>query len=279
MSKASIHPTAIVDPAAQLGEGVEIGPWCQVGPGAVLGARAVLASHVIIEGVTRIGEGTSVGHHSVIGGLPQTTRHKGTPTSVEIGAHCTIRDFVTINAGSDMSRGVTSVGDHCFIMTQAHVAHDCEVGNHVTLVNCVMLAGHVEIGDFAILGGGAAVHQFAKIGHRAFVGGLTGIAGNLIPYGMATGNRANLQGLNLVGLKRAGTVRSEIHGLRAFYRALFDRSQGTVQENAARLRADGGLPAAALEIIDFVAAGGKRGLLTPPISANPDADPFAAEME
>jgi UDP-N-acetylglucosamine acyltransferase len=277
--KAKIHPTAIVDPAARLADGVVVGPWCQVGAGVVLGENVVLGSHAVIEGLTRIGAGTSVGHHCVLGGMPQTTRHKGEPTRLDIGTNCNIRDFVTINAGSDMSRGITTIGDNCFLMTMAHVAHDCAVGNNVTLVNNVMLAGHVVIGDHAILGGGAAVHQFTSVGHRAFVGGLTGIAKNLIPYGMATGDRATLQGLNLVGLKRAGTLRSDINGLRAFYRALFDRTSGTVLENAARLRQMPDLPAAALEIVDFVEGAGKRGLVTPPLDLGNDIDPFAIEME
>jgi UDP-N-acetylglucosamine acyltransferase len=278
-NSARIHPTAIVANDAILGESVEIGPWCMVGGQVALGDGVTLSSHVVVEGVTRIGAGTRIGHHSCIGGTPQTTRHKGGPTRVEIGTNCTIREFVSINAGSDMSRGVTSIGNDCFIMTQAHVAHDCDVGNGVTLVNNVMLAGHVVIGDFAILGGGAAVHQFTSVGTRAFVGGMTGIAKNLIPYGMATGDRATLQGLNLVGLKRAGTVRSEIHALRAFYRNLFDREAGTVLENAHRLRGSGEWPNAALTILDFVETAGKRGLLTPALDSLADADPFAATAE
>ncbi|MCU0830133.1 MAG: acyl-ACP--UDP-N-acetylglucosamine O-acyltransferase [Rhizobiaceae bacterium] len=276
---ARIHPTAIVADGAVLGEDVEIGPWSLVGADVTLGDGVVLASHVVVEGVTRIGAGTRIAHHACIGGTPQTTRHKGGATRVDIGTNCIIREFATINAGSDMSRGVTSIGDNCFIMTQVHVAHDCEVGQGVTLVNNVMLAGHVVIGDHAILGGGAAVHQFTAVGTRAFVGGLTGIAKNLIPYGMATGDRATLQGLNLVGLKRAGTQRSEIHALRALYRDLFDRNAGTVLDNAQRLRGQGGWPDAAVTILDFVETAGKRGLVTPPLDQGADADPFSANAE
>jgi UDP-N-acetylglucosamine acyltransferase len=274
-----IHPTAIVEVGATLGESVVIGPWSHVGAGVTLGDGVSIGSHVVVEGDTRIGAGTRISHHACIGGPPQTTRHKGTPTRVEIGSNCIIREGATINAGSDMSRGVTSVGNDCFIMTQVHIAHDCVVGNSVTLVNNVMLAGHVEIGDFAILGGGSAVHQFTTIGTRAFVGGMTGIASNLIPYGMAIGDRASLQGLNLVGLKRAGTVRSEIYLLRALYRSLFDRDSGTVQENAMRLRGEQEWPAAALQILDFVVTSGKRGLITPPLGMSKDSDPFSVEMQ
>jgi UDP-N-acetylglucosamine acyltransferase len=274
-----IHPTAIVDPAARLGEAVEIGAWSWVGPGAVLGDGVVLGHHVVIEGLTEIGTGTRVGHHCVFGGLPQTTRHNGGPTRVTIGSDCVFRDFVTVNAGSDLSRGLTSIGNKCFIMTQTHIAHDCEVGNSVTMVNHAMLAGHVIVGDHAILAGSSGVHQFTRIGHRAFLGGMSGIGNDMIPYGMAIGGRASLSGLNLVGLKRGGAARADIHALRAFYRALFNRSSGTVKQNAAALRAGGGLSAAAIEILDFIDQPSKRGLLTPAIDADEAADPFAVQPE
>jgi UDP-N-acetylglucosamine acyltransferase len=274
-----IHPTAIIDPAARLGDSVEVGAWTWVGPGVVLGDGVVLGHHVTVEGLTEIGAGTHVGHHSMLGGLPQTTRHKGGPTRTVIGSNCILREAVTVNAGSDMSGGLTSIGDNCFLMTQTHVAHDCELGNNVTMVNGSLLAGHVVIGDHAILGGATGIHQFTRIGRRAFIGGMSGVGHDLIPYGMATGVRANLSGLNLVGLKRSGAKRADIHALRAFYRALFDRAAGTVRQNAERLRAEGGLSAAAEEILDFIATPGKRGLLTPALDRDESADPFAVEME
>ena len=262
---AQIHPTAIVADGAIVADDVRIGPFCVVGENVRLDAGVELKSHVVVDGHTSIGERTVVHPQAVLGGQPQSMRHKGGPTRLTIGRDCTIREGVTANVGTDSDRGLTSIGDHCFIMTYAHIAHDCAVGDHVTIVNNVMLAGHCVVGDHAIIGGGAALHQFSRVGTRAFVGGMAGVEGDVIPYGMALGNRAYLGGLNIVGLKRAGVSRADIHALRHAYQDLFDRDTGTVHDNAERLAAQDGLSAIVREVLAFVGVRGKRGFVTPPL--------------
>lgn len=264
-SGAFVHPLADVAPGAQLGEGVRIGPFCHVGPDVVLHDRVELISHVMVTGATTIGAGTLVYPQAVLGCPPQNFKHTGGRTTLTIGRDCTIREAVTIHTGTDTSRGATEVGDNCMLMAYSHVAHDCVLGDHVTFANGVTLAGHVEVGDHAIVSGLSAIHQFVRIGHHAFVGGMTGVPGDVIPYGMVIGNRARLRGLNVVGLKRSGLNRAEIHALRSAYRMLFDRAR-PVAENVDAVRAAHGDDPRVADILDFVTNRGKRIFCVPAVS-------------
>jgi UDP-N-acetylglucosamine acyltransferase len=226
---ANIHATAVVDPSAKLGTNAEIGPFCVIGPDVELGNGVVVHSHAVITGRTTLGPECKVFPFASIGQAPQDVKFHGEPSTLTVGAKTIIREHATINPGTEGGHMSTKVGSNCLLMIGAHVAHDCEVGDNVTLVNGATLGGHVKIGDGAIIGGLSAVHQFVRIGSYAFVGGMSGVAGDLIPFGMAIGNRANLCGLNIVGLKRKGFPRDQIHELRQAYRMLFS-SEGTLME-------------------------------------------------
>lgn len=236
MSKSKIHPTAVIEPGAVLEDGVAVGPYCVVGPNVTIGKNTRLHSHVVIEGRTSIGESCQIFPFAAIGHIPQDLKYHGESSSLEIGSHNTIREHVTMNPGTEGGGGKTKVGSHGLFMVGAHVAHDCVLGDHVILANNATLAGHCVIEDHVILGGLSAVHQFVRIGQHAFVGGMSGLENDLIPFGVAVGDRASLQGLNLVGLKRRGFGREQIHGLRNAYRLLFS-NEGTLMERLADVEA------------------------------------------
>ena len=191
----AIHPSAVVDEGARLGEDVEIGPFCHVGPQATLGDGVRLHSHVSLAGDTTVGARTVIFPFASIGHPPQDLKYRGEPVRLTIGEDCLIREGVTMNPGTAGGGSETLVGPRSVFLANAHVAHDCRIGEGVILSNNVMLAGHCQIGDFAILSGGAAAHQFVRIGAHAFVGGLAGVEHDLIPFGLALGNRAALAGL------------------------------------------------------------------------------------
>lgn len=257
-----IHPTAIVDPAARLGAGVKVGPFCVIGPDVVLGEGCELISHVVMAGHTTVGPRCRIFPFASIGHAPQDLRYRGEPTTLAIGGDCIIRENVTINPGTPNGKGKTTVGDRCFILASAHVAHDCVVGSNVILTNNVMLAGHCEIGDFAILGGGVGIHQFARIGPHAFIGGLSAVENDVIPYGMVIGNRAYLHGLNIIGLRRRGFTREQIHDLRRAYRLLF-AAEGTLTERVVDVAEEFAGHPTVHEILDFIRLGGERSICVP----------------
>lgn len=265
-----VHPSAVVEPGATLGSGVHVGPFCHVGADATLGDGVHLAGHVSVIGVTTIGAGTKVQAFSALGGPPQDTKHKGGRTTLNVGANCDIRESVTMHSGSDTGRGATMVGDNGFFLAYSHVAHDCIVGDNVTLTNGATLGGHCEVGDQVIVGGLTAVHQFVRIGRRAFLGGCSAVVGDVIPYGMAVGNRAKLRGFNVVGLKRAGMSRSELATLREAYRLLFSTGR-PLAENAEAARARFTDMPAVIEIVDFITSRGKRHFAVPPLGDDGDA--------
>ena len=262
MAATVIHPSAVVEPGARLGVEVEIGPFCYVGADAVIGDRVQLANHVSVTGATSIGAGTKVQPFAALGGPPQDQKYKGGPTSLTIGADCDIRESVTMHRGTEHGGGRTVVGDNGFFLAYSHVAHDCLVGNRVTLTHGATLGGHCEIGDNVIIGGLAAVHQFVRIGHHAFIGGMAAVVGDVIPYGMAVGNRAQLRGFNIIGLKRAGMGRAELATMRAAYRMLFAPG-ATVAENAEKVRAAYAGSAIVTDILDFLTARGRRQVTVP----------------
>ncbi len=262
MGEMGAHPTAVIEAGATLGEGVKIGPYCVVGSEAVLGDGVELVSHVVVAGRTSIGARTRIFPFASIGHQPQDLKYKGEPSKLTIGAECIIREGVTINPGTEGGGMETTVGDRCAFLANSHVGHDCRVGNNVVFSNNVMLAGHCNVGDFAILGGGAAVIQYARIGAHAFLGGMSGLENDLIPYGMALGNRAHLSGLNIVGLQRRGFSRTDIHDLRRAYRLLF-ADEGTLIERMDDVAEEFAHHPIVQEILEFIRAGGKRSLCTP----------------
>jgi UDP-N-acetylglucosamine acyltransferase len=262
MAEAQVHPTAIVEDGAQLGAGVKIGPFCTVGPEVKLGAGVELVSHVVVAGTTEIGSGTRIFPFASIGHQPQDLKYQGERCSLTVGSDCIIREGVTMNPGTAGGGSVTTVGDGCAFLANSHVGHDCRVGNGVIFSNNVMLAGHCNVGDFAIIGGGAAVIQYARVGHHSFVGGMSGLENDLIPYGMALGNRAYLSGLNIVGLQRRGFSRADIHDLRRAYRLLF-AAEGTLVERMDDVAEEFAGHASVEEILAFIREGGKRSLCTP----------------
>lgn len=270
-SEAFIHPTAVVEAGARIGKGSRIGPFCFIGSDATIGENVELIAHVTVLGATTIGDGCKVFPQAVLGGDPQNTRHTGGRTTLTIGKNCTIREGVTMHRGTDTSRGETIVGDNGNFLAFAHIAHDCIVGKNASFANGATLGGHCEIGDNVGIGGLSAVHQFVRVGDNAFLAGGSMIVGDVIPYAIAMGNRAKLRGLNLVGLKRSGMPRSEIHALRRAYRTIFDHSR-TVGENVEMAKAEFADSPTAMKIIDFITSRGKRHFAVPPLKGGSDDD-------
>lgn len=219
---------SIISPEAQIGKNVKIGPFCTVGPDVVLEDNVELKSHVVIDGKTRIGAGTVIYPFASIGQPPQILKYQGEKSEVVIGKNNTIREYVTVQAGSFDGGMVTSLGSNCLLMVGAHIGHDCKVGNNVVFANYASLAGHVEVGDYAIIGGLAAVHQYVRIGPYTMVGGVSAVVRDLIPFGQAVGERASLEGLNLIGMKRRGFDKEEILAASKAVAQLFDESSGVI---------------------------------------------------
>jgi UDP-N-acetylglucosamine acyltransferase len=258
----AIHPTAIVEDGARLGDNVTIGPYSTIGPEVVLGDNVMVQSHVAIFGRTEIGAGTRISPFVAIGAEPQDTSYRGEPTSVVIGTNCIIREHASVHRGTARGRGVTRVGNNCFLMIGAHVAHDCIVGDHALLINNATLGGHVEVGEHAILGGLSAVQQRCRVGAHAFIGGVSGVTSNVIPFAMALGERARLGGLNIVGLKRRGFDRQTMHALRAAYQSIF-YGKGTRTERVDRVASEYAEVPAVMMIVDFIRKAGDDPLCLP----------------
>ncbi len=258
----SIHPTAIVDPQAQLGAGVEIGPYSIVGPDVALGDGVVLHSHVVVAGRTEIGARTQIFPFASIGHQPQDLKYAGEPSELIIGSDNVLREHVTMNPGTEGGGMITRVGDRGLFMIGVHVAHDCQIGDRVIMANNATLGGHVVIEDDAIIGGLSAIHQFVRIGRHAMIGGMSGVEHDVIPYGLATGERARLQGLNLVGMKRHGLDRAAMRTLSQVYAKLFGE-EDTLAERVERLAAELGESAGVADIVAFVRAKSSRPLCRP----------------
>jgi len=265
---ANIHATAVVDPSAKLGTNVEIGPFCVIGPDVELGEGVVVHSHAVITGRTTLGPECKVFPFASIGQAPQDVKFHGEPSTLTIGAKTIIREHATVNPGTEGGHMSTKVGSNCLLMIGAHVAHDCEVGDSVTLVNGATLGGHVTIGDGAIIGGLSAVHQFVRIGAYAFIGGMSGITADVIPFGMAIGNRANLCGLNIVGLKRKRFPRDQIHELRQAYRMLFS-TEGTLKERLEDVESMFSTNPLTKQVIEFIKTQSDRQFCVPNNAAPP----------
>jgi UDP-N-acetylglucosamine acyltransferase len=270
-----IDPTARVADGARIGEGVEIGPYCIVGSQAELGNGVRLIAHVHVTGVTAIGEGTVVYPFASLGTPPQSVHYRGGATRLVIGAHCELRESVTMNTGTEDGGGITRIGDRCSFMVGCHVGHDCTVGNEVTLANNVVLGGHVGVGDYTFLGGHVAIHQFVRIGEGVMMAGMSAARDDIIPFGFALGQTGALVGLNIVGLRRRGATRADMHRLRRAYRSLFF-TEGRLAERVDVLAREFADDALVGKIVAFVRAGGKRPLMRP--RARRDGDDSDAEL-
>jgi len=258
---AHIHPTAIVETGARIDEGVRIGPWCHVGPEVTLGPRVHLKSHAVVTGWTDLGEGTEVFPFACVGEVPQDLKYRGERTRLVVGRRCRLREGATLNTGTEGGGGITRVGDDCLLMTGAHVGHDALLGDRVILANQSAIAGHCQIGDDVIVGGLSGVHQWVRVGRGAIIGAVTMVTNDVLPHGLVQGPRGQLDGLNLVGLKRRGVERSEITALRAAYQMLA-QGEGSFIERARRLADESDSPHVR-EMVEFVLAASDRSFLTP----------------
>ena len=256
-----IHKTAIIDSNAKISKDVSIGPYTVIGPNVEIGDETEIQSHVNITGNTKIGKNNKIYPFASIGNDPQDLKYKGEETKLEIGDNNKIREYVTINPGTEGGGGLTKVGSNCLFMVSAHIAHDCFVGNNVILANNVPLGGHAHIGDNAIIGGNSAVQQFTRVGKSAMIGGMCGVVRDIIPYGIAHGNRSVLQGLNLIGLRRKNIPNKEIMILSDAYKEIFKNENLT--ENLSSLSKDYKNNKLVEEVIEFIEKDKKRPICTP----------------
>lgn len=259
---AAIDPNARVETGAVIGQGASIGPFCVIGPNAVIGDGCRFMSHVHVTGHTTIGARTTVYPFTSLGTPPQSVRYRGGATRLVIGADCEVREHVTMNTGTEDGGGLTKVGDRCLFMVGAHVGHDCDVGNDVTFANSAVLGGHVSVGDHVFFGGHTAMHQFVRVGEGAMIAGMTAARDDIIPFGFALGQTGALVGLNIVGLKRRGVSRADMHRLRRAYRSLFfapGRFADRVEAVAVEFDGD---PVVG-KIVAFIRAGASRPVMKP----------------
>jgi len=256
-----IHNTAIIDSKAKVSSSAKIGPYSVIGPNVEIGEDAIIHSHVNISGNTKIGNGNKIYPFASIGNDPQDLKYNEEETKLIIGNNNKIREYVTINPGTKGGGGLTKIGDNCLFMISSHVAHDCYIGNNVIIANNVPLGGHVTIADNVIIGGNSAVQQFTRIGKLAMIGGMTGVLHDVIPYGLSTGNRNYLQGLNLIGLRRANFENKDIIGLTEAYKEIFATKNLT--DNLGKLNGEFKKNPLVKDVIDFIAEGKKRSICTP----------------
>ena len=256
-----IHKTAIVDPKAKISLNITIGAYSVIGPDVEIDENTIIYSHVSISGHTKIGKRNKIYPFASIGSDPQDLKYNGEETKLIIGDENTIREYVTINPGTVEDGGKTIIGHNCLFMISSHVAHDCLLGNNVIIANNVPLGGHVIIEDNVVIGGNSAVQQFTRIGKMAMIGGMTGVLHDVIPYGLSTGNRNSLQGLNLIGLRRAKFENKKILGLSEAYKDIFVTKN--LIENISKL--NGSLKDNELvkEVIKFIIKDKKRSICTP----------------
>jgi len=256
-----IHETAIIDPKTKISSNVSIGPYSVIGPDVEIGENTIIHSHVNISGHTKIGKRNKIYPFASIGNDPQDLKYNGEETKLIIGDKNTIREYVTINPGTVGDAGKTIIGNNCLFMISSHVAHDCLVGNNVIIANNVPLGGHAIIEDNVVIGGNSAVQQFTRIGKMAMIGGMTGVLHDVIPYGLSIGNRNSLQGLNLIGLRRAKFENKEILSLSEAYKEIFVTKNLT--ENINKLNGSFKDNVLVKEVIEFITKDKKRSICTP----------------
>lgn len=254
-----VHPTSVVSPRAELGEGAHVGPFCTVGDEVRLGARVRLESHVVADGRTEIGDDTHVFPFASIGLEPQDLKYRGEPAETRVGRRNRIREFVTVHRGTEGGGMLTSIGDDCLIMAQAHIAHDSRVGNNVIMANAATLAGHVEVQDGANVGAYSGVHQFCRIGREAYVGGYSVVVKDALPFALTVGNHAKCYGLNTVGMKRRGYPQEAVESLHHAFRLLLSSKLNTTQA-LSRIREELQGSAEVAELLRFIETS-KRGVV------------------
>ncbi len=256
-----IHKTAIIDNKAKISNSADIGPYSVIGPNVEIGENVIIHSNVNITGNTKIGNGNKIYPFAAIGNDPQDLKYNGEETKLIIGENNKIREYVTIHPGTQGGGGITKIGNNCLFMISSHIAHDCEVGNNVILANNVPLGGHVTIEDNVVIGGNSAVQQFTRIGKLAMIGGMTGVLHDVIPYGLSTGNRNTLNGLNLIGLRRAKFDNKDILGLSEAYKEIFATKNLT--ENITKLNGAFKENPLIKNVIEFITKDKKRSICTP----------------
>ena len=256
-----IHKTAIIDTKAKISSSVDIGPYTVIGPNVEISDNVVIESHVNITGYTTIGKNNKFYPFASIGNDPQDMKYKGEKTKLIIGDNNTIREYSTINPGTAQGGGVTKVGNNNLIMINAHIAHDCIIGNDIVIANSAAIAGHAEIGDNVVIGGNCGIQQFTRIGRMAMIGGMTGVSRDVIPYGLSTGNRNYLNGINIVGLRRNKVSNKEIIGLTDAYKEIFKTER--LNENLSKLNGDFKKNTLVKEVINFINKDKKRPICTP----------------
>jgi len=259
-SEPTIDPTARIASGAVIGRDVNIGPYCVIGPHVVIGDGCRLVSHVNVTGHTTIGDRTVIYPFASLGTPPQSVKYRGGPTRLTIGMDCEIREHVTMNTGTEDDGGLTSVGNKSMFMVGSHVGHDCKVGNNVIMANNAVLGGHVVVEDYVFMGGHSAAHQYVRIGESAMIAGVTGLGADVIPFGFAIGQRGELDGLNVIGMRRRGYSRADIHGLRQAYRALF-LVRGHFKERVDAVELNFADDPVVTKVIAFIRAGGSRPLM------------------
>lgn len=259
-----IHPTALVAPGAVIADDVEIGPYCVIGEHVSIDAGTIVGPHCVIDGHTRIGKNNHFYRFCSIGGMPQDKKYAGEPTRLEIGDGNMVREYVTINTGTTQDVGVTRLGHDNWIMAYVHIAHDCQIGDHVIIANSVQLAGHIHVGDWAVLGGLTAVHQFVRIGAHVMVGGTSSVRQDIPPYVIGTGDPFRPSGVNTEGLKRRGFTSNSIKAVKDAYRLLY-RRQLTVEQALAEMQKLGEDPQgqAAVEVMTRFLSQSSRGIARP----------------
>jgi UDP-N-acetylglucosamine acyltransferase len=255
-----IHETAIINPKAKIGKHVQVGPYTVIGPNVEIGDNTTIQSHVNISGNTKIGSENKI-YPFVSINDPQDLKYNGETTNLIIGDNNKIREHVTINPGTVSGGGKTIIGNNCLFMIASHIAHDCKLGNNIIIANNVLLGGHVIVEDNVVIGGNSAVQQFTRIGKMAMIGGMTGVLHDVIPYGLSTGNRNSLQGLNLIGLRRAKFENKDILGLSEAYKEIFATKNLT--ENISKLNSSYQDNQLVKNVIDFITNHKKRSICTP----------------
>jgi len=256
-----IHNSSVIDKKSRIGKNVKIGPFCYVGPNVQINDNVELISNIHIEGNTRIGSGTKIFPFASLGTQPQDLKYKGENNSLEIGLNNTIREYVTINPGTEGGGGKTVIGDNCLFMISSHIAHDCLIGNNVVIANNVPVAGHVTIEDSVVIGGNSAVQQFTRIGRLAMIGGMTGVLKDVIPFGLSFGNRNYLRGINIIGLKRKKYDNKKIMELDSAFKKIF--SSNNLHENLSKINGEYKGNDLVAEVIKFIAKDKKRPICSP----------------
>jgi len=256
-----IHNSSVIDKKAKIGKEVKVGPFSYIGPKVQISDGVELVSNVHIEGNTKIGKGTKIFPFASIGTSPQDLKYKGEANSLEIGENNIIREYVTINPGTEGGGGRTVIGNNCLLMISSHVAHDCNIGNNVVIANNVPLGGHVTIEDSVVIGGNSAVQQFTRIGRLAMIGGMTGVLKDVIPFGLSFGNRNYLKGINLIGLRRKKYDNKKIIELDEAYRKIF--SSKNLHENLSKINGEHKGNDLVKEVITFIEKDKKRPICSP----------------